>query len=250
MYKILIIEDEEDIRDTILELFEQSGDETHFATNGADGVQIAADLLPDIILCDIMMSGLDGFEVRKKLRENSKTQIIPFIFLTARTDIESFREGMNLGADDFVVKPVRNKDLLRIVYDRLQRIHDFRAPDSGENTSSRLTIEDKILLNIGKDHLIVPVKDILFIEVLGNYTIVNMIDQQKAFQKKSLKSWEELLPEKDFIRVHHKTIINFNYATHIEPSFNGSVIIKLKNYPDSIICSKRCSQRIKKILNI
>ena len=170
MYKLLIIEDEEDIRDTIRELFEQSGDETHFAANGADGIQMAADLIPDLILCDIMMPGLDGFEVRKRLRENSITRIIPFIFLTAKTDLGSFREGMNLGADDFIVKPVRNKELLKIVYDRLQRIQDFRVTESEKNIASRLAFEDKILLNIGKEHLIVPLKDILFIEVMGNYT--------------------------------------------------------------------------------
>ena len=249
MYRLLIIEDEEDIRDNLRELFEQSGDETYFSTNGLEGIKMAIDLKPDIILCDIMMSGLDGFQVRKKLSENSLTNIIPFIFLTAKVDIENFREGMNLGADDYIVKPVRNKDLLKIVYDRLHRIHEFRADVSARNNNTRLTLEDKILLKIGKEHMIVPLKDILFIEVMGNYTVVNLVDKKRAVQKKSLKSWEEILPEKTFIRAHHKTIINFNFVAKIDSLFNGSLIITLKNYPERIVSSKRYSQRIKKIFN-
>ena len=250
MYKLLVIEDDQEIRENLKNLFDPSGYETYLSSNGLSGIKMAEDLIPDLILCNTMIPVVDGFQVKKRLNENIITQVIPFIFLTSNADIGSFRAGMNLCADDYIVKPVRDKDLLKIVFDRLQRINIYRDDGNNKNNTSRLTLEDKILLHVGEEHLIVPLKDILFIEVRGNYTIVNLVDKKKAIQKKSLKSWEEILPEKSFIRAHHKTIINFSFVAKIEPLFNGSLIIKMKNYPDDIICSKRYSQKIKKIFNI
>ncbi|MEI7812798.1 MAG: response regulator [Ignavibacteria bacterium] len=253
MYRLLIIEDEEVIRDNIKELFEQDNNETYIAADGTEGIKMAARLIPDIIICDIMMPGINGFQVKMKLDENKCTQNIPFIYLTAKADIESMREGMNLGADDYIVKPVRNKELLDIVYNRLQRIKDIGAKSiknsNGADNSSKLTLEDKIILNCGKEQLLVALNDILFIDVMENYTNVNMADGKKAVQKKTLKSWEEILPEKTFIRVHHTTIINFNYVEKIEQYPNGSLILKVRHHRDSIICSNRYSKKIKKLFN-
>jgi DNA-binding LytR/AlgR family response regulator len=245
MHRLLIIEDEEDIRDIIQELFEQEGYETYVASGGAEGIKMALRLVPDIILCDIMMPGLDGFQVKQKLSETKSTQAIPFIYLTAKADYDSVRHGMNLGADDYISKPIRNNELVEIVSNRLKRIRDIRATIK-ENSSAKLKADDKILLNLGKERLLIPLNDIIFIDVLGNYTEVHTVDKKKTLQKKSLKAWEEILPEKIFIRVHHKTIINFNYIQKIEPFFNSAFVIWLKHHPESIICSKRYSQKIKK----
>jgi len=249
MYRILIIEDEEDIRDNIKELFERDGNEVHCASNGNEGIIKAIQLDPDLILCDIMMPGLDGFQVKKKLSENKKTQVIPFIFLTAKVEIQNMRDGMNLGADDYIVKPVRTNELLKVVYSRLQRIEQLQIKYIEKKTSPRLTIDDKILVNTNKENILIPLNNILFFEVNGNYTKVTTINGKSVIQKKSLKSWEEILPEKIFIRVHNKTIINFNYIEKIEPYFNGSLIIRVKNYSESIQCSQRYSVGIKKMFN-
>src|SRR4028119_2356767 len=130
MKKILIIEDEETVRSNILELLEIEGFNAIAAENGAIGVQLALFHLPDLIICDVMMPEIDGHGVLTALRQNPVTATIPFIFLTARVDKADLREGMSLGADDYLTKPVRSKELLRAIATRLEKqaaIESFQA---------------------------------------------------------------------------------------------------------------------------
>ncbi len=104
--KILIIEDNEDIRENLAEILELAGYESFTAENGKIGVEIAEKLMPDLILCDVMMPVLDGFGVLSILNKKPQTADIPFIFLTAKAEKADFRYGMNLGADDYITKPL------------------------------------------------------------------------------------------------------------------------------------------------
>src|SRR5262249_30344521 len=91
------------------------------AENGRRGVELAMAELPDLILCDVMMPELDGFGVVEALRGDAKTATLPLIFLTAKGDKLDLRKGMNLGADDYLTKPVTRDDLLAAVRTRLAR---------------------------------------------------------------------------------------------------------------------------------
>jgi two-component system LytT family response regulator len=199
------------------------------------------------------MPFLDGFQVKKILNKNDITSSIPFVYLTASADIDSMRKGMQLGADDYVVKPIDAHEILKIIEKRLKRISSIKLPDTNKNNQNseeekRLSIDDKISLNVGKDYVFVPVKDIVFISVSGDYTKVYVNGEKKVLIKKTILSWEKILPEKTFVRVHRNKIINLNYVEKLEPFFNGSLIAKLKNYPDAIRFSKRYSRKIKKML--
>ncbi len=119
--KILIIEDNEDIRENLAEILELAGYETHTAENGKIGVEMAEKILPDLILCDVMMPVLDGFGVLNILHKKNQTADIPFIFLTAKSEKSDFRYGMNLGADDYITKPFETNELLQVVAMRLQK---------------------------------------------------------------------------------------------------------------------------------
>ncbi len=121
MTKILVIEDETAIRENILELLEAQDFEAIGAENGRIGVQIATEQVPDLIVCDVMMPELDGYEVLEALRTNPLTVTIPFIFLTAKADKSDTRKGMELGADDYLTKPCRATELLRAVESRLEK---------------------------------------------------------------------------------------------------------------------------------
>ena len=121
MNKILVIEDEDIVRSNIVEILESGDFEAMSAENGRQGVQLACEHIPSLIICDITMPELDGYGVLKLLRQNSSTKTIPFIFLTARADNMSIREGMNLGADDYLTKPFRRKELLTTVTARLAK---------------------------------------------------------------------------------------------------------------------------------
>ncbi len=106
MKKILIIEDEPEMRRNLATVLRLEKYQPVTAENGRQGVELARAENPDLILCDVMMPGLDGFGVLQALREDAKLALIPFVFLTAKGEKDDLRSGMNLGADDYLTKPV------------------------------------------------------------------------------------------------------------------------------------------------
>jgi DNA-binding LytR/AlgR family response regulator len=248
MYKLLIIEDETDIRENIKEIFELNGYEVYTSANGSEGIKLALKYNPDIILCDIMMPIMDGLEVKQALGKKKQTASIPFIYLTARADIQSIREGMDFGADDYIVKPIRAEELVCTVNKRMQRIAELKSVQVDEIIEHRLALEDKIPLFTGKEHLFIPINNIVIISVDADYTKICSKDDKKYLIKKSIKSWENILPDKFFTRVHRNILVNLNYVEKIEPWFNGILVARMNNYPESIMFSKRYSQKIKKML--
>lgn len=124
MRKILIIEDNEDVRENTADLLELSGYEVSTSREGESGIRKAHSFGPDLIICDIMMPGLDGYQVLEALQQDRKTVGIPFIFLSAKADRSDVRKGMNLGADDYLTKPFEEHELLEAITSRLRR-HDF-----------------------------------------------------------------------------------------------------------------------------
>jgi EAL domain-containing protein (putative c-di-GMP-specific phosphodiesterase class I)/ActR/RegA family two-component response regulator len=121
MTKILVIEDEQTVRENILDLLEAEDFDTVGAADGKLGVKLAHSEAPDLILCDLMMPELDGFGVLTALRQEPITATIPFIFITAKATKTDFRQGMDLGADDYITKPFTRAELLSAIDTRLQK---------------------------------------------------------------------------------------------------------------------------------
>lgn len=121
MKKILVIEDESAVRANILELLEAEDFEAVGAENGFIGAMWAQEHLPDLIICDVMMPEVDGYEVISALRQVSATAAIPFIFLTAMVDKADIRHGMDLGADDYLTKPFTRAELLGAITSRFNK---------------------------------------------------------------------------------------------------------------------------------
>ncbi len=119
--RILVIEDEKNIRENIEELLEAKQYVVRTAHNGKQGVLEAIDFRPHLIVCDVMMPKMDGFKVLEYIRKTAIVQNTPFIFLTARVDKSDIRQGMELGADDYLTKPFTSKELLRAIETRLKR---------------------------------------------------------------------------------------------------------------------------------
>lgn len=119
--KVLIIEDEPFVRSNIQQLLQLADFETVVAQDGNEGVELAKKEIPDLIICDVMMPKMNGYEVLEALREEQSTENIPLIFLTARADRSDFRQGMDLGADDYVAKPFTVDELLNAVNTRLEK---------------------------------------------------------------------------------------------------------------------------------
>lgn len=119
--KILIIEDNEVMRYNLLELLEAEEFEAIGAENGKMGVELALKDPPDMILCDVMMPELDGYDVLQSLRSHPQTATIPFIFMTAKADRVDIRQGMELGADDYLTKPYTPDEVLKAIGTQLKK---------------------------------------------------------------------------------------------------------------------------------
>lgn len=121
MKKILVIEDKDFVRENILDLLDVEGFEAIGAENGQIGLNLAKKMIPDLILCDVMMPGLDGYGVLTAIRQDALMASIPFIFLTAKAAKADFRQGMELGADDYITKPFTRAELLGAIASRLKK---------------------------------------------------------------------------------------------------------------------------------
>jgi DNA-binding NarL/FixJ family response regulator len=135
MRRILVIEDEPEMRRNITSLLRYQAYETLEAENGRKGVELARREKPDLILCDVMMPELDGYGVLQALQQDAGLATIPFVFLTAKGDKDDLRSGMNLGADDYLTKPVANATLVQAIETRLRR-HQQHARDFKPDFSS------------------------------------------------------------------------------------------------------------------
>lgn len=131
MKTLLVIEDQPVMRQKTVTILKMEGFEVFEADNGRTGIDLAVRELPDLILCDIMMPGVDGYQVLQAIRLNRGTSTTPFIFLTARGSKPDLRAGMTLGADDYLVKPTPRLELLEAIHARLdrQRLNDERLKE-------------------------------------------------------------------------------------------------------------------------
>lgn len=126
MKKILVIEDNDEVRENVVEILELSNYQVLAAENGKEGVAIALKEKPDLIVCDIMMPELDGYGVLHSLSKHKETSTVPFIFLTAKSEKDDFRKGMQLGADDYITKPFDGTELLNAVEARLKKVEALK----------------------------------------------------------------------------------------------------------------------------
>ncbi len=140
MKTVLVIEDQPDMRENLATILLMEGFAVLEAPDGRCGLEIACEEKPDLILCDVMMPGMDGHEVLTALRASPSMGGTPFIFLTARGEKQDLREGMNLGADDYITKPVAADDLLGAIRARLDR-EVKRSPGFTPDFSSAVPLQ-------------------------------------------------------------------------------------------------------------
>ncbi len=129
--KLLVVEDEDDIRELIAFNLEMSNFQVMKAKNGEEAIQIAEREIPDTIILDVMLPGMDGFEVCRYLKKNISTKEIPIIMLTARAEDSDVITGLELGADDYITKPFSPRILIARVHAAVRR-----RSDAGEQTAT------------------------------------------------------------------------------------------------------------------
>lgn len=128
--RVLVIEDETSIRENLVRLLKAEGFEASSAPDGATGLELCFQSVPDLVICDVMMPRLDGFAVLERVRSDPALRALPFIFLTARAERLDVRRGMSLGADDYLTKPFTRAEVLEAIHTRLARMSTLRGCDS------------------------------------------------------------------------------------------------------------------------
>ncbi len=150
MPRILVIEDEDEIKDSIIDILKSKGFTTAGASNGRIGLQVAEKFRPDLILCDVDMPELSGYDFLKELRQFPDFGNTPFIFLTALSSAKDFRKGMNLGADDYLTKPFQVSELLAAIAARLRKQANIKVktiyPTISKIQISQRQISEKLRL--------------------------------------------------------------------------------------------------------
>jgi len=124
--KILVIEDDKQLVKTIKNVLNLHGFDVCCTDNGASGVQKAFEYRPDLILCAIKMSPIDGYHVYNIMKDSSLIDMIPFIFITNKSDLQDIRHGMDLGADDYFVKPFDNESLIHSIETKLSKFKKLK----------------------------------------------------------------------------------------------------------------------------
>lgn len=196
MEKILIIEDEEPLRNRLFRTIELEGYHPISAPGGVEGVKMAKSNLPDLIICDIMMPDMDGYGVYDELKKNADTATIPFIFLTAKVEKSDIREGMNLGADDYITKPFDIEDLMTSIKVRLDK------KKTSDEISKQKLEEVKMNLSLSLPYeLITPLINILGTSEqlktgygsMNDFTVREMLDHIHRSGKKLQRHMENYL---------------------------------------------------------
>lgn len=251
MKKILIIEDEQTVRTSLKELLEANDYLVFTASEGTKGIQLAKEIIPDLIICDVMMPKLSGHEVIEELKKEPDFAAVPFIFLTAKAEMSDLRSGMELGADDYITKPFKARDLLKAIKTRLDKYETIKSAQSPSDENAKedkktvLTENDRLFVNTRSKPQIIKVGEIICIKAEKEYSTVHLISGAKILVRKLMKEWEKQLPENIFLRIHRSTIINLNQVDKIEKWYGRSFIVILKNYDEKFVISQRYAGKIR-----
>ncbi|MCZ7603024.1 MAG: response regulator [Melioribacteraceae bacterium] len=245
--RILVIEDDPILIRNLKDILEEEGYEVHIAVDGEDGINLAKEAQPNLIICDISIPNKDGYEVLKEISQSDKTKNIPFIFLTAKVEREDLRKGMQLGADDYIFKPFDIWDLLNSIKVRLNKFSSLSKIEdqSKSNENKKYDINDKILVSIGGKSQFCFIRDLKYIKAETPYVKMNFENGKSVLHRSSVNEWEQKLPELYFTRIHRSTIINNEFISKIEKISGTSYIIKLKDEPEPLVVSKRYSSKIR-----
>lgn len=240
--RIVLIDDDGNFLTVVTRFLQQLGYEVFSASSGEEGIQLAIECAPQLVLCDLEMPRMDGHEVLRGLRQHPAVGDVPFIFLTGQSKPEHVRAGMNLGADDYLAKPFEGEELIAAVRARLARSRSRTAAPSPTavpaSEDKQLGLDDSVLVKTNSDIKPVKVAEIRAILADGEYSWLHSGAANGTLIRKTLKQWEQELPARHFVRIHRGSIINLNHISRIDKA-DGQMTVFIRELAEPLEVSLR-----------
>lgn len=259
MESILVVEDEEVLRESIYLILIDEGYNVTKAADGDEGIKELSNSKFDLVICDVNMPNKDGYEVLNSIKHFKNPP--SFIFLTAQTERHEWRKGMELGADDYITKPFTKEDVINSARTQLLKRQNIKKKfdlekemlnllknkiGSEDAGTSGLSYEGNLFLSDSKKSNFIKISSILFLTAAKDYTKIFTTDNKSFVVRKPMKVWENKLPKEQFLRIHRSTIINSEYIVKVEKWTNYSHKLYLKDVTEPFIISQRYSRKFKK----
>lgn len=235
-YKALVVDDERLARKDLSNMLSEinSVEVIGEAEDVPSALKAISELKPDIVFLDIQMPGQTGFDLVEQVDFKGK-----IIFVTAYDEFAL--RAFEINALDYLMKPVNKNRLQKSI----ERIESEASPKI--TNLVQLKYDDKLFTTIGSKMQFLKINSIQLIQSDGDYTYVTTSEGTKGLITKTMKEWEERLPENHFIRVHRNSIINTNFIDEIEKWFNYSYRVKLKGIEEPVIISRRYAKKLKNL---
>ncbi len=271
MESILVIEDNISLKENICTILENSGYSVTSAQDGIEGIKELSDNEFDVVICDIMMPKLDGYEVLDIISGLKLKSPPNFIFLTAKSERQDLRKGMEMGADDYITKPFTRDELLKAIRTQINKRdkllskinaetellsilkENFTKEDNDSEKSKsnllipeRLKYDENIFLSDNKKSEFIKISNIVYLSSARDYTKFYTIDGKSYIVRRTMKIWENKLPKEYFVRIHRSTIVNTQFIEKIDKWFNYTHKVYIKNSKKPLIISQRYGRKLKK----
>jgi len=239
--KVLVVEDEPLISEMIAKSLRLEGYQVEVAETGEEGLEKAGEVNPDLMLLDVLLPKIDGWEVLTRLRDDQRTRSIPIIMLTVLSDEKSKVQGLRGGADDYVTKPFSSLELMARVEAVLKRSERAGRRDPGRS---------QVPARKGDRIFLVNVDDINFVNIQREYTYLHT-DADRFLTNYTLSELEKMLDSSRFFRAHRGYIVNLQKVKEITRVGASSYELTMNDPSKSRIpMSRRQSSELKKILNM
>ncbi|MBI1937595.1 MAG: response regulator [Ignavibacteriales bacterium] len=250
--KIVVIEDNREIAQNISVLLKDRGYDVYTYFAGTEGLKTIIEQEPAIILCDIMLPDISGYKIFNETKKLVKQEPPIFIFITAKTQREDLRKGMELGADDYLTKPFTFNELLNSINVQVKKrekitgiIGNNKIVVDKKNGEEALSYDDHIFIDDKKSPGFYLVSDIVSIKSMKDYTRLSLSGERKFVLRKPLSYWERKLPPGKFLRIHRQTIVNLSYIEKVENISSNRYRLILRANNETYEVSQRSRKKIK-----
>jgi len=241
---VLVIEDDPLISEMVTKNLRLEGYRVEAARDGEEGLRKLREAPPDLVLLDVLLPRLDGWEVLTQLRDDPQGREIPVIMLTALSDEGSKIQGLRGGADDYVTKPFSALELMARVEAVLKRTD---RPGSGMFSES---IRSQIPARKGEKIYLIDVDDINFVNIQRDYTYLHT-DSDRFLTNYTLAELERILDPRKFFRAHRGYIVNLRKVKEITKVGASAYELTMSDPgKNRIPMSRRQSSELRKLLNI